>query len=188
MYYEFRQTIWRSKTITKDPKVPESFSSGAVIKSSLQLPLRFVSNFTKDEPPGHLIGSRFPVMSIDLVSVLQDNGVDNLQTFPAVIQDSDMTTEWKNYLAVNIIGAIECADLDKSEYGVITPGDGQSIRPLLVMKKLVIRKDLILGDILLFRLKEDPLWMVAHERIVNILKENSVPGGWGIDVDALEQS
>ncbi|NNF97453.1 MAG: hypothetical protein HKM94_11050 [Halobacteria archaeon] len=168
--------------------MPVSFSSGMVIRDNLDNPLVFISNFTKEKPPGHLIGSRFPVMSSILIDLLQDNGVDNLQIFPAIIWNTDKTTKWDGYFAVNIVGSLTCADLEKSEYGTITPGDGQNIPPLLVMKKLVMKKDFISNDLLFFRLKEDPLWMIAHERVFNLLKENSAPGGWGIDMDELEGS
>lgn len=187
MYFEFRQTIWRSKTITKDPKVPESFSTGRVIKGPLENPLVFQSNFTKDEPPSHLIGSRFPVMSRTLVRLLENTGVDNLQTFPAIIKSKDAQTSWDEFFAVNIVGSIACADLDASEFRTISEG-GPGIRTLLVMKKLVIKKEAVPRDLLLFRLNEDPLWMIAHETVVRALKENPVDGGWGIDVDPLEES
>jgi hypothetical protein len=61
-----------------------------------------------------------PLFSDRLLDALRDVGIDNLQTFDAILHATDGSNH-SNYKAINIIGAIKCADLDKSKY-VRNPG------------------------------------------------------------------
>ncbi len=50
----------------------------------------------------------------DLVDALSDAGVDNLETYPVVIKSQLDRPDCDDYLAVNVLGAILAADLEKS--------------------------------------------------------------------------
>ena len=52
----------------------------------------------------------------DLLSALKSAGVENLQLFDAVLIDPVANVRYETYKAVNVVGLIAAADLEKSEY------------------------------------------------------------------------
>jgi len=86
-------------------------------------------------------------MSQKCLDLFEGAGVDNLQTFPAIIKSETDGTVWDNYFAVNVLGLISCADLSKSTYTEIMPGSYR-------FRELAIYPEKAKGA-LLFRLQED---------------------------------
>ena len=115
------------------------------------------------------------VMRSDLVATLSEIGVDNLQTFPAVIEPAydDMELEVEaglmisDYLVVNIIGLISCANLDRSDFDML--GDSYVFHRLVIYESLP-------QNILLFRLKEYPPDILVHERVASHLLDRKFKG------------
>ena len=100
-----------------------------------------------------------PIFREDLVQALSEAGVDNLQVFPAVLVPP-RGEQVGTYRAVNILGLVKCADLEKSEYDDIT-GTGMiamSFRKLVIDEKAA-------RDLPLFRLAEAVASIVVHERV-----------------------
>lgn len=93
---------------------------------------------------------------------LLDCGVDNIEVQPAVINDVVKGIVFENYLLLNIIGRVSCADMDKSEYTEI--GEGMN-----TMNKLVIDGNKTHG-LLLFLLHQDTDCIVIHEQVYKHLK------------------
>ena len=60
----------------------------------------------------------------DLVQVLSEAGVDNLATYPVIVHSTESKDVCTDYLAVNVIGAIAAADMEKSE--IIDEGSGMA--------------------------------------------------------------
>ena len=56
------------------------------------------------------------LFSDDMLKALASAGVDNLELYPALLTDPTSGKKWTNYKAVNIIGLVACADMDKSEW------------------------------------------------------------------------
>jgi len=101
------------------------------------------------------------LMSKRFVKILQDAGVDNLQVFPAIIKSEKDDTVWKDYFAVNVLGMIACADLNKSTYNEIMSGHYR-------FKKLAIYSDKAKGA-LLFRLHEHAPSIIVHKSVLKYI-------------------
>jgi hypothetical protein len=114
-----------------------------------------------------------PLMSDELIGVLQKAGVDNLDTYNAVIREIRTGKEHHNYKAVNIIGLVSGADMAKSQY----TGSGLSDDPVvgLWFSKLVLDEQKIAGQ-LLFRLAENVSIVLAHKKVVDAIKASNIPG------------
>jgi hypothetical protein len=136
-------------------------------------PLRFELWAYSDGQTGvaELLDDIIPLMRNDLVARLKAAGVDNLETFPAVLTDpARPNAVIDDYRAVNIVGLVKCADLDASEYddfagaGIVTLG----------FNKLII-DDRKAGGALMFRLAEAVTTVVVHQRVKDALPANDFP-------------
>jgi len=107
---------------------------------------------------------------------LLDSGVDNIEVQPVEIKDDVKDITFDNYLLLNIIGKVSCADLDKSEYTEI--GEGMK-----TVNKLIIDGSRTNG-LLLFLLAEDTDCIVIHEQVYNHLQSK---GYTDIYFEELEQ-
>lgn len=107
----------------------------------------------------------FPIMSDTLINALLEVGVDNLQTYPALLRDAN-GQERSDYKVVNVIGKIAAADMDNSDYidmggtGLIAVG----------FKKLVVDNTKTY-DALMFRLAESITDIIIHEAVKKHLEK-----------------
>lgn len=125
----------------------------------------------KDHPDhGPLIPSfiehNILLMRDDLIAAMEAFGVDNLDTYSARITDPDDGTVYSNYKAVNIIGVVAAADMEKSTATV------HNNIPLVGVSfdKLVLHEEKV-QDLLLFRLAENLMTILMHESLRNYLLE-----------------
>ena len=107
---------------------------------------------------------------------LQLCGVDNIEVKPVVINDAVNKRTINNYLLLNFLGRVSCADMDKSDYG--TRGEDMHI-----MNKLVIDSKKVYG-LNLFLVHEDTNCIVVSEQVYNFLKNK---GYTDIFFEELEQ-
>lgn len=107
------------------------------------------------------------LMRKELVDVLHRTGVDNLQTFPARIQDEESDLVVDDYVVVNIIGLVTCADGEKSESMPFVDGE--------YFTKLVIDPSQT-GELLMFRLAESKMDVIVHEDVAIAVAEKQFPG------------
>ena len=107
-----------------------------------------------------------PILTRGLVDELQAAGVSNLECFPAELKSSRDGTVWNHYVAVNVVGAVACADLARSQFEDVidTPGGGR----LYSFSDLKVDATKAL-DAPLFRLAESPSTLLMHERVVHLL-------------------
>jgi hypothetical protein len=127
-----------------------------------------ITTVPEAEVPPNIYGELYwipiPLMSRRLVAALRAAGVDNLQTFETTL----VTLEGKNpppkdhYLAVNIVGLVEAADLGKSEINPDVPErmiatDFDSLAVDTSKAK----------DLAMFRLAENVSAVLVHERVKN---------------------
>jgi hypothetical protein len=110
-------------------------------------------------------------MRDDLLAALRNVGVDNLQVFPAQVRDKTKRQVHDEYVAVNIIGAIACANMDESER--MDPDDDGDLIDV-DFDSLVIDEERARGA-LLFRLAESVSAIVVHRRIREAV-EKTIPG------------
>lgn len=94
-------------------------------------------------------------------------GVDNIEVKQVVIQDNVNDKTNHDYLLMNIIGRVSCADMEASDYAEI--GEG-----INVINKLVIDPSKV-RDLSLFLVNEDTDCIVVNEHIYTYLKEKKYP-------------
>jgi hypothetical protein len=110
------------------------------------------------------------------VDVLKSAGIRNMDIYDAVVIDRERDKRYTNYKAVNIIGRVSCADLEKSEY---IP-DYEP--PLMEFEKLVIDESRTMG-VPLFRLAESVGFILVSGRVKQAIE---AAGLLGVRVVSLE--
>ncbi len=102
-----------------------------------------------------------PLFRDDFIQALRDAGVDNLISYRCAITDPDDGKVYTNYKAVNVIGLIAAADMDKSNATVYPNGP-----PLIDadFDGLVVDESKTHGA-LLFRLAESNNAILVHESV-----------------------
>ncbi len=168
MYFKLINDIgYDSPFVINDPEnLPVEFHllSGREMKVPVNLPLVYTTDAKKGDELRSFLDSSFTLMSADFLDLFKKAGVANLQTFPAVIKSTEDGYVWDNYFGVNIIGMIECADLEKSKYTEIMPGHYR-------FKELAINSARIPDGLLMFRLKEHLPTIVIHRSVGRLIKD-----------------
>jgi hypothetical protein len=100
----------------------------------------------------------------EIVNALIACGVNNIQTYPAILKDVTTEREYP-YFAINIIGLVKAADLKKSDWINL---DGEA-RMDTVFIDLALDKDKIRGFDL-FRLYEDTGTIIISEKVKKALE------------------
>lgn len=134
-----------------------TFVGGSVITEEIDDPFVFRTNAERAEQLPDFWSAGYPAMSKRFVELLEGAGVDNLQKFPAVVESEVNGTVWDDYLLVNILDVIECADLERSTYTEIFPG-GYSFDTLAIHAEKA-------DGTLLFRLEESASTILIHKRV-----------------------
>ena len=111
------------------------------------------------------------LMRDDLLVAMHDAGVDNLQIFPAAIQDEAHDLVYEDYKAVNIVGKISCANMEESE--LMDPDDENELVDV-DFESLVIDEEKA-GGALLFRLAEAVNAIIVHVSVRKRI-ENTIDG------------
>lgn len=112
------------------------------------------------------------LMTKRLVEALHRAGVDNIDTYPVIIRSPSVRGDCGDYVAVNIIGIIPAADMERSV--VLDAPDGALMT--VIFESLVIDESKAAGH-LLFRLAESVSTVVIHEHVVRHLESL---GGFGL--------
>lgn len=119
-----------------------------------------------------------PLVREDLLEVMIDEGVTNLQSFPAELHDPMNGEIHRNYRAVNLLGLVKAADLNKSQ---ATVHDGV---PLIDVSfdRLVVDETKTRG-LLMFRLAENYTTILVHERLKQRILTSGFPYVQFYDLD-----
>lgn len=149
-----------------DYEVP--WSMGVPFRSAVPEPVRC----RLDPRGGPLLPDIFltdiPMFSERLIAALERAGVDNLVTFRAEVEDRSGQVH-TNYRAVNIVGAVGCADLERSELA----SDAEP--PLMDFRTLVLDEPRAHG-LPLFRLAESTLVILISEEVKNAVEAAGLIG------------
>jgi len=151
------------------------FMSGSAITLAVKNPLVFTTTAKQGDQLRDFDDRTIPLMSKRFLEIIQGAGVDNVQAFPVVIESEVDGTKWGDYFAVNILGRISCAELDKSEYTEIMPGHYR-------FRELAIDAEKTKGA-LLFRLQEHTPTILMHKTVGKYIIENDPEEtllGWDI--------
>jgi len=142
---------------------------GVKIDVDLPTPLQFFL----DPDSGDFLPTFFepsiPLMSEKMLSVLTNAGVDNIQTYDTDVYDKNSKKIEETYFAINVVGRIECVDLEKSVY------KAKKSSKRLRFKKIIIDENKTHGA-LLFRLHEKPSEVVIHDSVKEHLEKANLPG------------
>ncbi len=110
------------------------------------------------------------LMTGELVKALRECGVNNIDTYDALIRDVENNQRYDEYKAVNIIGLVACADLSASDYVALS---GSALIDV-DFDSLVIDAVRAHG-LLMFRLAESVNGIVVHEKVKNHLERKGFP-------------
>jgi len=109
-----------------------------------------------------------PLMSKRLIDAFREAGVDNIQSFPVKIENIETKEVLnKEYLLVNVVGLISCANLEGTEY--VNLGDAYDFIDLKIHKDKA-------KQLPLFRLAESPYEIIVNGRIANIINSEKYKG------------
>lgn len=115
----------------------------------------------------------------DLIAALEAFGVDNLDKYPVSITDPDDGKVYTNYKAVNIIGVVSAADMNKSKYEL---SDGIPLVDV-AFDELILKENDI-QDLLMFRLAENLTTILVHESVRDYLLEKGfIHGEFDDDIE-----
>lgn len=178
-YYELTDDYFLDYGIQgyASPDTDISFLTGKKIEEEVPL-LSFEVDFPSGFSLPHVLCGGTLLMSSKMVHFLETAGVENFQTFPVVLHNPETGESWSNYVALNIIGLIEAADLENSEYDTLMEGD-KDIPPLLAFENISLLREK-LNDLQLFRMAESPGTIIIHSTLKDLLMANKPEEGWGI--------
>ena len=112
-----------------------------------------------------------PVMSVELVEVLAEAGVNNLELFDAVLHDPVSGRDFSNYKAFNVVGKVAAADMEAST----RMGVSNSTLISVDFDSLVLDEGKCFG-LKLFRLAEQVGAIVVDESIKSAIERSGIPG------------
>jgi hypothetical protein len=180
MYYLLSSTSRPRRRIKKKPYIKGlKWWRGAVITMNVPNPLEFIlDTYTPESPAedqymGTFIYTNPPVWRDDFIAALKECGVYNFDLYPVAIHDPDDGTVHTNYKAVNVLGLIAAADMEKS---IATVHDGIPLIDVDFDELVIDEKKT--RDIQLFRLAESTNALLVHER----LRDNLLKKGFGSDI------
>jgi hypothetical protein len=132
-----------------------------------ELPFRY-SIEAKDGAP--VLYDFYPsknLMRQRLVEALQSAGVNNLQILPAAITNSHTGAIIDDYVVVNVIGMVSCANIDESSTSPLAD--------VYYFHNLVIDPART-RDMLMFRLAESPMEIIIHETVAQQIEAGGFTG------------
>lgn len=111
-----------------------------------------------------MMKTHFLLMTESLVAALQSAGVDNIDSYPAVVRETATGVVHKNYMAVNVIGNVSAIDESTSKTSSIPDLD----LPIKIYDEIALDEAKCRGH-LLFRLAEKPSALVVHASVKKAL-------------------
>jgi len=158
-------------TIAKEPKLPGGpWMDGDKLMIDVPEPLRFELDTARPGKMKAMYETGILLMRNDLVQAITESGVDNLETFDAIVVDPATNTEFGDYKAVNIVGTVACADKDESD--ILEEDDLDMIS--MSFDSLVIDESKA-GDLLMFRLAEAVNAIIVHEKVRDSILKREIP-------------
>jgi uncharacterized protein DUF1629 len=130
--------------------------------------------------PDFLKGASMPLIHNDVVNALIGAGVDNIDYYPTRITYPESEEVCTSYKAINIIGLIGAADMDKSKTEV-----HDNIPLIDVSFDKLILDDAKTHNVLIFRMAESNNTILIHDRVKNYFKSNDINNIKFHDLDAV---
>ncbi len=155
-------------SLTETPAPEVAWTMGVRCPYPVQEPIQCVLEPGSGAVMPDLIPSS-PLFSQRFVDILRGAGIRNLDIYDAEVIDRERGRTYTHYKAVNIIGRVSCADLEKSEY---VPGHKP---PLMEFEKLVIDESKTMG-LPLFRLAEAVQFILVSEAVKQAIESAKLLG------------
>jgi hypothetical protein len=127
-----------------------------------------VADFTGE--PASMFDRYMCLMSPPMVEALRRGGVDNIDTYPALLVDGPNERQFP-YFGVNILGLVAAADLGKSQWSNF---DGAA-RLDTHFDTLALDPTKARGH-LMFRLAEDTGTIIVYAKVKQALESAGIPG------------
>jgi hypothetical protein len=144
-----------------------NFLSGAPIPAGPPTPWTFDIEAEGPQLP-HLLGGPIPFASERLLTVLAAAGVDNLQTFAAVLRVRS-GPEHAGYSVLNVIGLVDATDAEASADAlVLSPARSRGLS--------------------MFRLFQNPGTLLVDDHVLDALNRHRPVEGWGFAAFEIEMS
>ncbi len=157
--------------IDRYPDVEEvlSWLTGKKFDIEVREPLEFILDDDSEGRLSDYFNGSPPLMSNRLIAALREAGVDNIDTYPAVLKDGSGGIVSDDYVAINVVGVIRAADMSASVPAPEIPAELMDTS----FDSLVIDESKT-GGKLLFRLAECVTGIVIHEKVKNHLIEKGL--------------
>lgn len=153
-----RQMVPDGALIYLDSHELTIFKSGISLGSDFEGPVHFkLDKELRKGPLPSFFTSPALVSNEKFYNDLIESGVDNVEKYPTVIKDEVDGRSIEDFLLLNIVGRVSCADMDNSDYETL--GEGMN-----VINKLTLDSKKILG-LDFFHVAEDTDCIVLSEKV-----------------------
>ncbi len=137
-----------------------------------------------ENPPLHMFTGGVLIVSHRLLALLQSVGVDNLQWWPARLENPGIGQAWDGYFLLNVVGTVAAVAMGASSYTSLIAGD-PSIAPIVDFDEVVLRGDRC-QDLRMFRVPESSWLLFIDEIVANAILAQRPPESWGIQLQEVE--
>ncbi len=150
------------------------FDEGESIQGQRFPMLRFIMD--KDTRRGrmtdHISITAFPgeIFSNKAVELLKAMNIENIELIDFEIYDPEQDKIYDDYKVVNIVGVVDCVDLDRSNLRFYQSGNIKFIR------KLALDESKIPEEVKIFRLEKFKLLIVVHDDIKKAFEAAGITG------------
>lgn len=154
-------------------EIPESIDpldwvEGKVMPAP-EVPVRIGLSEASGSFRGDIIQSFVTLYSNRLRDALSAFGVDNLQYFTAELEDPRTGGLEQGYWLTNVVGLIECVDLERSTFKPRRSGNGIVLKGFSIDERRAPEQPI-------FRLNEDPTLVIINERLKRYLDDAKLAG------------
>ena len=176
MFYRLREDVGarrrglRLAVIGKQPEIDLPWRMGIRFGKPVPAPVSCTLD-PRGGPdlPDAFLSKRIPLFSARFIEALRNAGVDNLDCYPAELRAPDGSEIPTKYFATNVIGKIECVNLEASSF------DPQSEYPMLEFQRIVV-DDVKADGARMFRLAENPSFILVAEEVARSLDSSALIG------------
>jgi hypothetical protein len=171
MYYRLNWELSRDPSLRDVEKCPDlgvPWTMGRKFKKSLPELIVCTLGSTGEPTMSDIYLTHIPLFSDHLLSALKAAGIDNFDAYRAELV-SPRGKLFPNYFAVNILGLVQCAHMQESQFLPDLPA------PLIEFTHLVIDAKRAAGQEF-FRLGQNSLYIVISERVAKLLNGQNLVG------------
>lgn len=185
-YYQIYDDYYLDYGITSGPTLPDgSIMAGKTVEANDLPELIYKINVPDDEACPHFMSGGTLIVSELFVKVLQSEGINNFQTFPAILINPDTQKKRTGYFLFNVLSLVSTANLEQSSFDMLMDRGDAGDLPIVALEELSLDSKKISG-LRLFRLAEDPAMLIVDESIKFALKQNRPEEGWGVIFEELD--